>query len=83
MRNKFDIQKRKMLGAKLKQARLEIELSQSQVAKLLNKSQDYISRSETGFRRVDIFELNEFAKLYKKDITIFLDYSKLDLWGDD
>jgi len=57
---------------KLKKARLNAGLKQSDVAKKLKKPQSYISKIERGERRVDIAELKELAKIYKKDITYFV-----------
>jgi transcriptional regulator with XRE-family HTH domain len=53
-------------------ARLEKGLTQSQVAKKLNRPQSHISNIETGQQRVDIVELQRFAKMYGKDITYFV-----------
>jgi transcriptional regulator with XRE-family HTH domain len=52
---------------------LDAGLSQLEVAKLLRKPQSYISKCESGERRIDVIELMEFAKLYKKKIDDFLD----------
>jgi len=57
---------------KLKKARLDASLKQSDVAQKLKKPQSYISKIERGERRVDITELKELAKIYKKDITHFI-----------
>ncbi len=57
---------------KLNQARLEIGLKQEEVAKKLKKPQSYISKIERGERRIDIAELQEFSKIYKKDINYFI-----------
>jgi len=62
----------KQLIEKLKNARIEIGLDQVEVAERLNKTQSYISKVESGQRRIDIIQLKEFAKLYKKDIHYFI-----------
>ena len=56
---------------RLKQARSEASLTQAQVAKKLKRPQSYISFVETGQQRVDVVELQRFAKLYGKEITYF------------
>jgi len=53
-------------------ARLESGLTQVQVAKKLKRPQSYISNIESGQQRVDVVELQKFAKMYKKDITYFV-----------
>lgn len=57
---------------KLKTARLEAGLTQTQAAKKLGRPQSHISNVETGQQRVDVVELKRFAKLYGKDISYFL-----------
>jgi transcriptional regulator with XRE-family HTH domain len=57
---------------KLKKARVDAGLKQSDIAKKLKKPQSYISKIERGERRIDITELKELAEIYKKDITYFV-----------
>ncbi len=57
---------------KLKKARLGAGLKQSDVAQKLKRPQSYISKIERGERRIDISELKELVKIYKKDITHFV-----------
>ena len=57
---------------KLRQARAESGLMQSEVAKRLGKPQSYVSKVEVGQRRLDPTELTQFAKIYKKPITYFI-----------
>ncbi len=60
------------LADKLREARLEAGLSQLDAAKGLSKTQSYISRCETGKRRLSVEELIEFARFYKKSISFFV-----------
>jgi transcriptional regulator with XRE-family HTH domain len=57
---------------RLRQARIDAGLSQVQVSESLGKHQSFLSKCETGERRVDVIELQELAKLYRKDISYFL-----------
>ena len=56
----------------LKKARIEVGLDQADVAKLLAKTQPHVSKIEAGQRRLDITQLKEFAKIYKKDLSFFI-----------
>jgi len=56
----------------LRTAREETGLTQIEVAKKLKRQQSYISKCESGEQRIDVIELNKFAKLYKKDLTYFV-----------
>ena len=49
---------------RLREARRDAGLTQKEVARLLRKPQSYVSRCESGERRVDVVELLEFAKVY-------------------
>lgn len=57
---------------KLKQARESAGMTQIEAAERLGRSQSFISKVETGQTRVDLVQLNEFAKLYGKKIEFFL-----------
>lgn len=57
---------------KLRQARLDAGLTQVDVGKKLKKPQAYVSKIERGERRIDVVELGEFAKIYKKSLEYFL-----------
>jgi len=57
---------------KLKRARIEVGLKQEEVAEKLKKPQSYISKIERGERRIDIAELQDLAKIYKKEINFFV-----------
>ena len=64
--------KYKTLIARLKQARIDCGISQVQAAKSLGTSQSHISKIESGQRRLDVIQLAEFARLYRKNIAYFL-----------
>lgn len=57
---------------RLRRARAEAGLTQEEVAKELNKPQSYVSKVESGERRIDVVELKDFSKIYKKSIAYFL-----------
>jgi transcriptional regulator with XRE-family HTH domain len=62
----------KALINKLIKARKEKGLRQEDAAKLLGRTQSFISKIEAGQRRVDIIQLKEFAKIYKKTLNFFI-----------
>jgi len=57
---------------RLRKAREEAGLTQVEVAKKLKRPQSHISNVESGQQRVDVVELQIFAKIYKKDINYFI-----------
>jgi len=58
--------------SQLKNARIKTGLTQKEVAKIIGKPQSYMSKCESGERRLDVTELNRFAKIYKKPLTFFV-----------
>ena len=54
---------------KLKAARLASGLTQTEVALKLKKPQSYVSKIERGERRIDVVELNQLLKVYKKGLN--------------
>ncbi len=58
----------KKLGA----ARLDAGLTQQEVASALRKPESFVSKCESGERRVDVVELERFARLYGKRLEDFL-----------
>ncbi len=68
-----DVKGYKRLSSRLKQAREDAGLTQKQAAASLNKPQWFVSRSETGTRRVDVIELGQFAQVYGKPLSFFLE----------
>ncbi|MCJ7631262.1 helix-turn-helix domain-containing protein [Candidatus Bathyarchaeota archaeon] len=69
---KYDDEYREFLS-RLCAARIEAGLTQKEVAKFLRKAQSYVSKCESGERRVDVVELRAFASLYNKSINDFLE----------
>ena len=61
-----------MIVERLKKARIESGLDQVKVAKMLGKTQSYLSKIESGQRRFDVLQLKEFAKLYNKTLDYFI-----------
>ena len=68
----YHFQEYKRVLERLKDARLNSGLTQIEVAQKLGKGQYFVSRSETGERRIDIIELQAFALIYGKQIQYFL-----------
>ena len=62
----------KEIIGRLKTARIEAGLAQQEVADKLSKPQSYISKIESGERRLDVAEIKKFAVIYKKDISFFI-----------
>ena len=58
--------------ARLRDARLRADLTQAEVARRLRQPQSFVSKCESGERRVDVVELGEFAKLYRKPLAWFV-----------
>lgn len=57
---------------RLKRARIDAGFSQQVVADKLGKPQSYISKIESGERRLDVAEIKKFAEVYKKGISYFI-----------
>ncbi len=64
--------KYKIVLQNLIKARQESGLTQVDVAEKLKKPQSFVSKVERGERRLDVVELEAFAKLYKKSLDFFL-----------
>jgi transcriptional regulator with XRE-family HTH domain len=56
---------------RLRSARLDAGLSQAQTARRLGKQQSFISKCESGERRVDVVELRRFARVYRVPFSYF------------
>lgn len=62
----------KLFVAKLIEARQRRRLTQAEAARRLNMPRSRLSRMENGVRRVDVIELQDFAKLYRKPLGWFV-----------
>jgi len=63
---------------RLRKARKQAKLSQYDVAAALGRHQSFVSKIETGERRLDVIELTVFAALYKKPLDWFVNLSEED-----
>lgn len=70
MTSTYDSKYRQFLS-KLRKAREEAALTQTQVASALGKPQTFVSKSELGERRVDFIEVEQFARVYGKPLSYF------------
>jgi transcriptional regulator with XRE-family HTH domain len=59
--------------AGLREAREEAGLTQAEVAAHFVRPQSFVSKCESGERRIDPTELRMFATLYRKPVSYFLD----------
>ncbi|MDA2935313.1 helix-turn-helix domain-containing protein [Acidobacteria bacterium AH-259-D05] len=57
---------------RLKAAREEAGLTQVDVARRLKKPQSFVSKSESGERRLDPVELRYLAEIYEKPLDYFV-----------
>jgi transcriptional regulator with XRE-family HTH domain len=57
---------------RLRAARQEVGLTQADVAKAFGRPQSFVSKCESGERRVDVLELGEFAELYGRPLSFFV-----------
>jgi len=60
------------LVKQLTKARQKAGLKQKDVAKKLGRTQSYISKLESGQRRLDIVQIKELAQIYKKNPKDFI-----------
>ena len=63
----------KKLGKKIKVARVELDLNQSQLAEKIGAKQKSISRYENGLSMPTIETLVKIAKVLKKSAGYFID----------
>jgi len=58
--------------AALRQARKDAGLTQTEVAKHFGAHASFVSKCESGERRVDVVELADFCRLYGISLSTFL-----------
>lgn len=63
----------KKLGKKIKLARVELDMNQTEFAEKIGAKQKSISRYETGLSMPSIATLVKVAKVLKKPTSYFLD----------
>ncbi|HXE90523.1 MAG TPA: helix-turn-helix transcriptional regulator [Terriglobales bacterium] len=73
MKNQSETRRYSLLLRRLKTARQQAGLTQAAVARALRKPQSYVSKCESGERRVDAIELSAFANLYGRPVTFFIE----------
>lgn len=57
---------------RLKTARIDAGMAQQDIADKLGKPQSYISKIESGERRLDVGEMKKFADIYKRPLDYFI-----------
>lgn len=60
------------LLTKLIAARQEAGLSQRKVCELMGMPHSFVSKCETGERRIDVMEFLQLARLYRKSLDYFV-----------
>ena len=83
-KDKTDYEKKKIIAARIGEARKMAGLSQGQVAKMLGISRPSLSEAEGGNRNVTATELSRLAEIYDVNVSwlIGVRVKKLDLRDD-
>ncbi len=63
----------KELNHKIRKPRADAGLDQKQAALLLGTTQSNISKIESGQRKIDVMQLKELARVYKRRLAYFID----------
>jgi transcriptional regulator with XRE-family HTH domain len=58
--------------SRLRRAREDAGLRQSDVARALGRAHTFVSKCELGERRLDPIELRDFARIYRKPLSYFV-----------
>jgi len=70
-KSRFSRQYRRLLE-ELRAARIHAGLTQTEVAAKFGAHASFVSKAESGERRLDVVELAEFCKVYGVSLTSFL-----------
>lgn len=62
----------------LRQVRKSAGLTQAEVGKRFGTHASFVSKCESGERRIDVVELAEFCRLYKVTLSEFLKMSEIE-----
>lgn len=73
MVSRTDAPEYKRMRKRLEMARKDLGLKQAEVAVQLGKHQSFVSKVESGERRIDPIELKQLAAVYRREINWFLD----------
>jgi transcriptional regulator with XRE-family HTH domain len=57
---------------RLRRARQAAKLTQQEVARRMARPQSFVSKCESGERRIDVIELAEFAAIYRRPLDHFV-----------
>lgn len=67
------LNKRKLIARKIKEARLELNITQQDLANKLNfQNRSTISRIESGKTPINAEQIGDFSRILNKDIIYFL-----------
>ena len=72
----YDSDYRFLIG-RVREARLEAGMTQSEVAAKLGRPLSFVSKCELGERRIDPIDLQKFADLYDKPFEYFVPRKRL------
>lgn len=72
MKSIYTLEYRGLL-TRLRNARRGAGLTQAAVAARLSRPQSFVSKVETGERRIDVIELDRFATIYRRSVAFFLE----------
>jgi transcriptional regulator with XRE-family HTH domain len=76
-KSRHTVRYEKLLQA-LRAARKEAGLTQTEVAKHFRTHASFVSKIESGERRIDVVELADFCQIYRVRLAVFLKKVGLD-----